>query len=130
MRRFSTSLRALAIFGVLLHAGLIVWHSAAMVGATMQHNAIVAAIASICHGAGPATGGTQDDLPSVPAPSNEQSSCPICKGCVSAVAILSDPGLVVHRADPATARMEIVGEVIAQRVKPVRPPTRAPPVLA
>ena len=130
MRRFSTSLRALAIFGVLLHAGFIVWHNAAMLSRTMQYNAVVSALTGICHGSGAATADVSDNLPDIPAPGNEQSDCPICKGCVAAIAILPDPGLPEHRVHRAAMRMEIAGEIIAQRLTPVRPPTRAPPIFA
>ena len=130
LRRFSTSLRALAIFGVLLHAGLIVWHNAAMLGATMQYNAVVSALANTCHGSGASTTDVRDSLPDIPTPGNEQTGCPICKGCVAAIAILPDPALPEHCVHRAAMRMEIVGEIIAQRLTPVRPPTRAPPIFA
>lgn len=130
MRRISTSFRVLAIIGVLLHAGLIVWHNAAMLGATLQHQSLVSALTAICHGAGASDTATRGDLPELPPSSSEQAGCPICKGQVGAVAILSHPEPFVHRPHLATAQMEIVSEIIARRIAHVRPPTRAPPFLA
>jgi hypothetical protein len=130
LRRISTSIRALAIIGMLLHAGLIVWHNAAMLGTTLQRNALAAALGEICHGAGSATADARAELPDLPSQGNDQGGCPICKGCVSAVAILSVPEFAVHRPDVATARMAIVGETITLRLAYVRPPTRGPPLSA
>lgn len=127
LRRISTTFRVLAIIGVLLHAGLIVWHNAAMLGATLQRNALATALAELCHGAGAAATEAQGELPELPQPGNDQSGCPICKGSVSAVAILPTPDLQLHRPDRATARLEVVGRIIALRLQPVRPPTRGPP---
>jgi hypothetical protein len=115
---------------MLLHAGLIVWHNAAMLGATLQRNALAIALTSICHNAGAVSAEPQGELPALPPEGNDQGSCPICKGYVSAVAILSTPDLDVHQPDTAAARMEIVGEIIARRIFPVRPPTRGPPLPA
>ncbi len=128
MRRLSTSLRVLTILGVLLHAGLLVWHNTAMLGARLQSDALASALAEICYGTGMAQRVSPDDLPDAPPPSNDQGSCPICKGCVSAVAILATPQLAVHEPDQASARIIVVGQVIAQRLVRVRPPTRGPPL--
>lgn len=127
MRRISTSLRAIAIIGVLLHAGLIVWHNAAMLGATLQRNALSSALAEICHGAGLASAEAKSELPELPQPASDQGGCPICKGAVAAAAILPTIHLQLHQPDVAVARMEVVGRTIALRLAAVRPPTRGPP---
>ena len=46
----------LAVLGVLLHAGAIVRHNAAMAAASLQYQALVAGLSQICHGAGTGTG--------------------------------------------------------------------------
>ena len=43
-----------ALFGVLLHAGAIVRHNAAMTGAALQYQALVTGLAELCHGSGTA----------------------------------------------------------------------------
>ena len=51
----------LAVSGVLLHVGALVHHNAVMVEAQFQHNALLADLGRICHGAGEE--GTVGSLP-------------------------------------------------------------------
>lgn len=129
MQRIAASIRVLAIIGVLVHAGLIVWHSASMLGMAIQRAELATALSEICHGAGQVVS-TSSELPDIPSGESDGGGCPVCKGLVSGIAILSTPFLIAHRPDVDVARMEIVGEAIARRLRPVRPPSRAPPSLA
>jgi len=130
LRQFSTSLRVLTILGVLLHAGLLVWHNTAMLGAKLQGDALASALGEICYGSGMMQRAASGDLPDAPPPASDQGNCPICKGCVSAVAILAAPELAVHKPDQTSLRIIVVGKVIAQRLARLRPPARGPPLTA
>ena len=78
----------LALLGVLLHAGAIVRHNAAMTGATFQYQALLTGLAQICHGSTTAaTSLAAAELPFVPQPTDAQNGCPICSGLSAAVAL-------------------------------------------
>ena len=128
LRQFSTSLRVLTILGLLVHAGVLVWHNTAMLGAKLQGDAVASALGEICFGSGMMQRAASDDLPDAPPPASDQGNCPICKGCVSAVAILATPELAAHKPDHTSSRIIVIGMVIAQRLVRMRPPTRGPPL--
>ena len=130
MRKFPKSLCVVTILGMFLHAGLLVWHNTAMLGAKLQGDALAAALGEICYGSGMMQRAASDDLPDAPPPAGDQDNCLICKGCVSAVAILATAQLPVHKPDQTSSRIIVVGKVIAQRLSRLRPPTRGPPLTA
>ena len=119
-----------ALFGVLLHAGAIVRHNAAMTGATFQYHALVTGLAEICHGSGAAGAVPSGDLPYVPRPSDAQSGCPICSGLATAVAAVA-PALT---SVPVTAPVKVVfyptGHFVSEHGRAVHPPARGPPAVA
>lgn len=118
-----------ALFGVLLHAGLIVRHNAMALTAKFEHGALVAALGVICHGNGGTAELPAGEVPSLPQPEQERSSCPLCAGLAPVAAVLTDTDFVCHVPDAASSRMAVVGEIIRQRLAAVRPPTRGPPAL-
>lgn len=118
-----------AIFGVLLHAGLIVRHNAMVLTAKLEHGALIAALGIICHGNGGTAELPAGEVPSLPEPDQDRGSCPLCAGLAPVATVLTDTGLVCHAPDAASSRMAVVGEIIRQRLAAVRPPTRGPPAL-
>ncbi|KAB2919799.1 MAG: hypothetical protein F9K29_04210 [Hyphomicrobiaceae bacterium] len=119
----------LAVLGVLLHAGALVHHSAAMLGAALQHSALLSDLALSCHGRG-GEAFEVVDLPWIPKPSDAQNGCPICSGLVSAVALAS-PWAAEIAAPLATAagHFTTIGS-IADLLREALPPARGPPALA
>lgn len=126
MRYFLTSVRIIAIVGIVLHAGLLVRHNSSVLAANLQASSLFVALAEICHG-----GGVQlseaPDIPQLPPPGGDSGSCPICKGCVAAAAVLPTVDFFHHSPLATVTRMEIVGEAIALRLARILPPARAPP---
>ena len=93
----------LALFGVLLHAGAVVRHNAAMTGANLQYQALVTGLAQICHGTATGDALAAAELPYVPKPTDAQNGCPICSGLSSAVALAAPPQpALVSLAPPVT----------------------------
>ena len=78
----------LALLGVLLHAGAIVRHNAAMTGATFQYQALLTGLAQLCHGSTTGDVLAAAELPYVPKPTDAQNGCPICSGLSPAVALV------------------------------------------
>jgi hypothetical protein len=128
LRRPSNIIHAFAIIGVLLHAAVLVGHFSTVLGAAVQRVEMGLLVSAICYGTGQSAS-TDGDVSSSPATGTEQGDCPICQGCMSAVAVPPAVMLPAYAPDRRTARMEVVGEVIAQRLARVRPPTRAPPAI-
>ena len=127
MARLRTIVGLLAIGFVLLHAGLIVRHNVSMLGGKLQQLTLAADLAVICHGAGANGQLPAADIPDLPAPADDQGDCPICKGMASATAILTAPDFDLRRPDRATARMVVIGKVIAVRLARLQPPATGPP---
>jgi Protein of unknown function (DUF2946) len=119
----------LAIFGVLLHAGLIVRHNSSMVASQLDVSPSFASF--ICHGDGSETQ-FKTDVGSVPGEERDSrdGTCPLCAGFGSAVAVLAQPSSIghIHRATKSL-RVAVVAEVVARRMAGDRPPTRGPPIL-
>jgi hypothetical protein len=129
MRR-SRWISILALIGVLLHAGAIVRHNAAMTGANLQYQALLTGLSQLCHSATSGKVLAAAELPFVPKPTDAQNGCPICSGLSPAVA-LPTPKLEVA----------VVPEAVAIAFRPgvrctpdsshaVCPPARGPPAAA
>jgi hypothetical protein len=116
-----------AVFGVLLHAGLVVRHNAFKLSATLQHQELVEALGVICHGNGGTAQLAASDVPHVPQPSDSQSDCPICSGMVSAAALPPAMNFATLAHDSKSVRLAVVGREIALRLVAVCPPSRGPP---
>ena len=119
----------LAVFGVLLHAGAIVRHNAAMADASFQHQALVDSLTQICHGAGPGSVNPAD-LPYVPPPNDTQNGCPICSGLGSPVALCSPPAVAALVLAPATETFSPHAHRVPTAAHAVCPPARGPPLVA
>lgn len=119
----------LALLGVLLHAGAIVRHNAAMTGANLQYQTLLTDLAQLCHGSG-AGAVAAADLPYVPKPTDAQNGCPICSG-LNPVVALAVPELAVVALSPSVS---IAFHSETHRVPgsgyAVCPPARGPPAVA
>ena len=94
----------LALLGVLLHAGAIARHNAAMTGATFQYQALLTDLAQLCHGSTAGDVLARAELPYVPKPTDAQNGCPLCSGLSPAIALLPpQPEFVFARAPVAVA---------------------------
>lgn len=118
-----------ALLGVLLHAGALVCHHATMLGATLQHQALLADLAQICHGAGTTASEPAPDLPAIPKPTDAQNGCPLCSGLGFAFALAAP--VLAAIVLPAAAPVFQVRVAAVPSVRPaVHPPVRGPPALA
>ena len=127
MRRWLT---ILAVFGVVLHAGLIARHNAMMVSAKLDHQALVTALAVICHGAGPTSETSNNsERPFVPVPAYPEQ-CHSC-GALCGVAIAPVPDQVVAeiRTSEPAVRVSRQATRIAEETAGRRPPPTGPPSL-
>jgi hypothetical protein len=119
-----------ALLGVLLNAGAIVRHNAAMLAATFDHHALLSDLAQICHGAGTGAETAVADLPALPSRPDVQKDCPVCTG-LGAVFALAPP-ILASIALPAAAAVAFHFRADAapgpQRAF-AHPPARAPPRL-
>jgi hypothetical protein len=120
----------LALFGVLLHAGAVVRHNAAMTGAIFQYQALVTSLAEICHGSGMASTVPPSDLPYVPRPSDAQSGCPICSGVGSAIALAAPAAASIPLPQPVAIAFNPYGQRLCEAGYAVCPPARGPPAVA
>ena len=122
----------LAALGVLVHAGAIVRHNAAMAGAALQYQALLTGLAQICHGGASATANAlaPEELPYVPRPSDAENGCPICSGLAPAVALTGPESTVDFAHLPAAAAVPGETGGLAGVGYAVCPPARGPPVLA
>ena len=119
---------AVAVLGVLLHAGALVRHHGVMLGALLQYEALVADLAAYCH-SGADTSRAPADLPSIPKPSDAKSGCPICSGQSPAFAPPSAAQAGgSERVPVATSWRHVVDAAPANR-HAVCPPARGPPAL-
>lgn len=126
MARYRTWVSLLALFGVLLHAGFIVRHNTSMFSTT-PGQALANAVGVICHaGTGSAS---SKSLPNVPDPRGKNYGCPICMGCISAVAVMPDMLTIPVAPDQISAQIAVIGKTIRYRMAAVCPPSRGPPAL-
>ena len=134
MRQWRKLVGLVAIFGVLLHAGLIVRHSTSMIAAQIQHTELAAALGVICHGGGSAVALPASEIPNIPselpASGGGTQDCPLCMGFGMASAVLPDRIAVRNLPVASSARQEIVAIIIARRMAAVRPPSTGPPSIA
>jgi hypothetical protein len=126
--RLRSLIRLIAVLGVLLHAGALVRHHGMMLGGHLQHQALLSDLAVLCH-AGGDTGSSTAELPSIPAPTQSKSDCPVCSGQVSAFA-LAAPDLP---QPPSRVAVVESWQIPAARGDPhdhaVCPPARGPPAV-
>lgn len=120
-----------ALLGVLLHAGALVRHSTTMLGALLQHQALVTDLAQICHSAGTTTTVADAELPIVPKPTDAQYGCPLCSGMGAAFALVA-PTLAAIMLPPPAAPPALHADAtsIPESPRAVHPPARGPPALA
>jgi len=120
----------LALLGVLLHAGAIARHNAAMTGATLQYHALLTDLAQLCHGSTTGDALAAAELPYVPRPSDAQNGCPICSGLSAAVALPApEPAGVIVPA-PAAIAFYVDTHCVPDSGHAVCPPARGPPAAA
>jgi hypothetical protein len=125
----------LAVFGVLMHAGLVVRHSAIMLKASLVQADAVRTVGHICHTDGAATAlvsskvDQQADSDAVgnSEPTGGQTDCPICDGAIAKAVVLPMCVVSIHAPDMASARVAVVGETVALRLAAAWPPSRGPP---
>jgi hypothetical protein len=119
-----------ALFGVLLHAGAIVRHNAAMTGAALQYQALVTGLAELCHGSGTAGAAPVSDLPYIPRPSDAQNGCPICSGLSPLVALAAPAPASIFVPQAAGVAFVHHSHCAPVRGHAVCPPARGPPAVA
>jgi hypothetical protein len=117
-----------ALIGVLVHAGLVVRHHQVMLGAHLERQDLIGALAVICHSNGqPAT--SSENVPWVPLPSDQQNShCPLCAGLATAVALPASVESGVPLQFRAAAPQLVRYEARPVETESVKPPTRGPPL--
>lgn len=114
-----------AVFGMLVHAGLFARHVAAAAWPTSSGSAML-----LCTGHGTQAAaserGAPDLLPDAP-PATDWTPCPVCVGCAPAAAILTivDAWSAVRPAQAVAAAYRQRDEAWARTEVP--PPGRGPP---
>lgn len=120
----------LALLGVLLHAGAIARHNAAMTGATLQYQALLTDLAQLCHGSTAGDVLARAELPYVPKPTDAQNGCPICSGLSPAVALAAPELEVAFVPAPVMIAFHPDARCTPDSGHPVCPPARGPPAAA
>lgn len=120
----------LALLGVLLHAGAIVRHNAAMTGANFQYQALLTGLAQLCHSATSGKVLAAAELPFVPKPTDAQNGCPICSGLSPAVALAAPELEVAFVPAPVAIAFHPDAQRIPASGHAVCPPARGPPAAA
>ena len=120
----------LALLGVLLHAGAIVHHNAAMTGASLQYQALITGLAQLCHVTATADVVAASELPSVPRPSDAQNGCPICSGLSSAIALPAPEPAAIFVPAPVGIVFYSHKHGVPEPGHAVCPPARGPPAVA
>ena len=85
--RAKSWISVLAVLGVLLHAAAAMHHAARLTGTALQHQALIADLAKLCHGGAREDGPAGSQLPFVPQP-GDQTGCQLCCG-LGSVALLT-----------------------------------------
>jgi hypothetical protein len=126
---FRRGISLLAIWGVLLHAAIVVRHNAmALQGHFLAHE-LTKTLGVICHNAGGimkvvSTEGTAPiDIP------GQQSDCPLCTGMMPAVAFVPIVDLPLPQMTATALRIVAIARVIHERVASAWPPPRGPPLI-
>jgi len=131
MRHWRTAIVLLGVLGLLVQATLVVRHSTSMLASNLLQGEL-----SKLHIMCKADGSSQQAVPSgtnAPLPDTEGQStdCPICQGLGSAVTVVPQrPPLIAPVVDRASARLQIVAEIITRRMAAERPPPTGPPQAA
>ncbi len=117
----------IALVGVLMHAALVVRHHQVMLSAELERQGLLGSLAAICHSDGQTRALPDAELPSIPAPYDQTSHCPLCIGLASAVVLAKQTELDAP-VRLASALVELPRyDQPALRVAGFRPPTRGPP---
>jgi len=116
----------IGLVAVLLHGAALIYHNAAMLSAYAAHQQLLSDLAVPCHGG---ERPNEVDAPTLPLPSEQSTGCLVCKGLISAVAILStqawaEPPLYAIAMEPPAPRAQWRGH----RATNLPPPARGPPV--
>lgn len=129
MRHWRTAIVLLGVLGLLLQAGLVVRHSASMLASNFLQGEL-SKLHVICRADGSSQQGASG--PDIPLPGTDRQSldCPICQGLGSAVAVVPEWPLIAPVVDRASARLQIVAEIITRRMAAERPPPTGPPQAA
>lgn len=116
-----------ALAGVLLHAAAVARHNAVTIAAVLQHDTPFAA--ADLSGAGVICGYTDLTGPATAPdrPAKTASSCPICTGCVSAVALPIADGGYCPAGTFTVAHPVDASEYTLPRIAWLAPSGRAPP---
>ncbi len=129
--RAKSWISGVAVLGVLVYAAAVVHHATRLTGAALQHQALVADLAKLCHGGARPTGPTEPELPVVPPPGNgDQGGCQMCCGLGSAVALPAPERASLFVPPPASQAVSVAIHCAPQAHHAVCPPARGPPALA
>jgi hypothetical protein len=114
------------LVAVLLHGAAFIYHNTAMLSAYAAHQQLLSDLGVLCHGGGQTS---EVEAPTLPLPSEQSTGCLICKGLISAVAILAEqawaePTSYAIAMEPPAPRAQWQGH----RATNLPPPARAPPV--
>jgi len=120
----------LALLGVLLHAGAIVRHNAAMTGANLEYQSLVTGLSQLCHSATSGKVLAAAEVPFVPKPTDAQNGCPICSGLSPAVALTAPKLDVTFVPAPAAIAFRPPTRCTPESGHAVCPPARGPPAAA
>jgi hypothetical protein len=115
----------LALFGVLLHAGLVVRHNHTVLAAALQQD-LPFAYGIICQA--PVSGQSDNQPSEQSSPPKTISYCPICLGAVSGASLTGPVALEVAPPAPCALPPKIAAATaVAPQFRAVLPPSRAPP---
>jgi Protein of unknown function (DUF2946) len=117
----------MAMFGVLLHAGLLVRHSVSMTAAGFEHAALQTSLSTFCHGGGGVSQLPAAETPDLPQPSNTGGDCPICSGVCGAAVVLPAVDAYIATPDRTAEKIAARAEILALRKADAWPPSRGPP---
>jgi hypothetical protein len=122
-------LSLLAIVSVLLHAGAAMRHHGLMLGAHLQHQALLADLHSIC-ASGVAGTPDADDLPQIPRPSDARAGCPICSGLAPLFAVTPPAPRLLALIGASPDQPPFLAAALVPQTRNARPPARGPPATA
>ena len=121
MRRNRLIVVAVAMLGVLLHAGLLVRHGGMTIQKQFLNADLAAAGSVICH----SDGTTEPGRPIAPG-STDQGDCPLCQGMMTAAVLPAAAPDISTFASPSS-RLVMIAARIATRLEWLSPPPRGPP---
>lgn len=117
----------IGLVAVLMHGGAFIYHNAAMLEAYAAHQQLLSDLGVLCHGG--IERSNEVDAPTLPLPSEQSTGCLVCKGLISALAILpvqawAEPHAYAIAMAPPVPRSQWFGHSTAN----LPPPARGPPV--